>query len=85
MKRKTHKETVRHAERRYTVILEPEDEGGYSAYCPALPGCYSQGETLDEATRNIQEAVELYCETLVEDGEPLPKDDVVVRQAVVSV
>ncbi|HEY3323343.1 MAG TPA: type II toxin-antitoxin system HicB family antitoxin [Planctomycetota bacterium] len=85
MKKKATKRTIRHAEHTYTVILEPEDVGGYSAYCPALPGCYSQGETLAEATRNIQEAVDLYCETLLEDGKPLPEDKVVVRQVVASV
>ena len=48
------------------VILEPQSEGGYVAYVPALPGCFSQGETKEEALKNIREAIELYLETLEE-------------------
>ena len=43
-----------------TVILEPQDEGGYTVYAPSLPGCISQGETKEEAIKNIKEAIELY-------------------------
>ncbi|MEC4817333.1 MAG: type II toxin-antitoxin system HicB family antitoxin [Scytonema sp. PMC 1069.18] len=49
------------------VILEPSDEGGYTVYVPSLPGCISEGENVDEALVNIQEAIELYLEP-VEDG-----------------
>lgn len=42
------------------VVLEPSDEGGYTVYVPSLPGCISEGETLQEALDNIQEAIELY-------------------------
>ena len=42
------------------VILEKEEEGGYSVYIPSLPGCVSQGETKEEAIANIKEAAELY-------------------------
>ena len=42
---------------KFTVILEPEEIGGYSVHCPALPGCASQGETLEEALTNIREAI----------------------------
>jgi predicted RNase H-like HicB family nuclease len=44
------------------VILEPSDEGGYTVYVPALPGCISEGNNIDEALENIQEAIELYLE-----------------------
>ncbi len=47
---------------RLTVILEPSDEGGYTVYAAALPGCISEGETKDEALANIREAIELYLE-----------------------
>ncbi len=43
-----------------TVVLEPQEEGGYTVYVPSLPGCISQGETKDEALKNIKEAIELY-------------------------
>lgn len=44
------------------IILEEQDEGGYSVYVPSLPGCISQGETREEALKNIREAIELYLE-----------------------
>lgn len=49
------------------VILEPSDEGGYTVYVPALPGCISEGETVEEALANIQEAIELYLEPVEDD------------------
>ncbi len=48
----------------FKVVLEPSEEGGYTALVPALPGCISEGETVQEAMRNIREAVELYLEPL---------------------
>ena len=44
------------------VVLEPQEEGGYTVYVPSLPGCISEGETRKEALRNIKEAIELYLE-----------------------
>ena len=44
------------------VVLETSDEGGFTVYVPALPGCVSEGKTREEALRNIREAVELYLE-----------------------
>jgi predicted RNase H-like HicB family nuclease len=49
----------------FEVSLEPDETGGYVAICPSLPGCYSQGETLEEAMENIEEAI-LLC---LEDGQ----------------
>ncbi|KKU29133.1 MAG: hypothetical protein UX80_C0019G0004 [Candidatus Amesbacteria bacterium GW2011_GWA2_47_11b] len=46
----------------YTVIFQEEPEGGYSVWVPELPGCASQGETLDETKKNIEEAIGLYLE-----------------------
>lgn len=51
---------------RFKVILEPSAEGGYTVYVPSLPGCISEGETVEDALKNIQEAIELYLEP-VED------------------
>ncbi len=45
-----------------TIVLEPQEEGGFTAYVPSLPGCVSQGETKEEAVKNIKEAIELYLE-----------------------
>lgn len=60
---------------RYTVILQRESDGGYVATVPALPGCISQGDTREEALKNIHEAMELYVEDLTAAGEPVPLDD----------
>ena len=70
---------------RYTVVLEHEHEGGYHAFCPALPGCHSQGETLDEALVNIREAVEVYLESLKAHNEPLPVEDLFIKPIEVAV
>lgn len=45
------------------VVLEPSDDGGYTVYVPALPGCVSDGETVEEALTNIREAIKLYIES----------------------
>ncbi|TAK34535.1 MAG: type II toxin-antitoxin system HicB family antitoxin [Chloroflexota bacterium] len=61
--------------RTYTVILTPDTEvGGYTVRVPALPGCNTQGDTLEEALANAREAIELYLEDLRASGEPIPED-----------
>jgi len=52
---------------RFKVILEPSDEGGFTVYVPVLPGCISEGETKEEALKNIREAIELYLEPVEDD------------------
>ena len=47
----------------FKVILEPSEEGGYTALVPSLPGCISEGDTVEDAMRNIREAIELYLES----------------------
>ncbi|MCX6629971.1 MAG: type II toxin-antitoxin system HicB family antitoxin [Candidatus Solibacter sp.] len=59
---------------RYTVVLEREADGGYVATVPALPGCVSQGDTRDEAMRNIREAADLYIEDCIASGDPVPTE-----------
>jgi predicted RNase H-like HicB family nuclease len=59
---------------RYTVILEREEDGGYVASVPALPGCVSQGNTRTEALNNIREGTELYVEDCREAGDPVPTE-----------
>ena len=59
---------------KYTVIIEQGHESGYVAYAPALKGCVSQGETREEALRNVKEAMEVYVEALLEDGLPVPTE-----------
>jgi len=49
------------------VVLEPSEEGGFTAHVPSLPGCLSEGETTDEALENIREAIALYLEPVEDD------------------
>lgn len=58
----------------YTVIYEPQPEGGYTVAVPALPGCVTEGDTLAEARRMAEDAIRTYCESLLKDGAPLPPD-----------
>ena len=53
--------------RKFTIILEPEEDGGFSVHCPALPGCASQGDDRQAALDNIKEAINLVLETLEDD------------------
>jgi predicted RNase H-like HicB family nuclease len=59
---------------RYTVLLEPEEDGGFVVSVPALPGCISQGDTREEALANIREAISLYVEDCREAGDPVPTE-----------
>jgi antitoxin HicB len=61
--------------RRYTVVLTPDlEEGGYTVTVPALPGCITEGDTLDEAMENARDAIRLCLEDLEASGEPVPVD-----------
>jgi antitoxin HicB len=59
---------------KFTVVLQPEEEGGFSVSCPALPGVVSQGETFEESLTNIREAIELMIEALEGEGVSVPED-----------
>lgn len=58
----------------YSVFYEQAPEGGYVAFVPALPGCHTQGETVEESERNIKEAIALYLESLAAHGEAIPEE-----------
>jgi predicted RNase H-like HicB family nuclease len=61
------------AVREYDVVLIPEDEGGFSVLVPDLPGVYTQGETRDEALEMAKEAIEVFLDSLADEGkQPLP-------------
>jgi len=70
--------------RKFRVILEPNDSGGYTVTVPLLPGCISEGDTKAEALANIKEAIELYIESLQADNEPIPTEEA-IEEAVVEV
>lgn len=60
--------------RKYTIILDPDtEEGGYTVTVPALPGCITQGETVEQCIERAKEAIQGYIESLVAAGEPIPE------------
>lgn len=64
----------------FAVVIEKEEEGqGYGAYSPALPGCFSNGRTLDEARRNMREAIQLHIASLIAHGDPIPQAEQTVH------
>ncbi|MBA7684461.1 hypothetical protein ES703_92856 [subsurface metagenome] len=62
----------------YTIILHPAEEGGYWAEVPVLPGCFSQGETVEETLIHIKEAIESHLIALKAEGKEAPKDQTMV-------
>ncbi len=65
----------------FTVIIHSAEEGGFWVEVPTLPGCFSQGETFEEAMENIREAIELHLEGLREDGSELPgENDLIISR-----
>ena len=69
----------------YSVVVHQAEEGGFWVEVPALPGCYSQGETVDEALGNVREAIALYLDVLRDEGKDAPRDADVVYQVNVAV
>ena len=63
----------------FKVFIEPDEKGGYVVSCPSLPGCYSQGATIEEALKNIKEAIALCLEDMVAEGKnvPNPSDSII--------
>jgi antitoxin HicB len=57
---------------RYRVLLEPEEEGGFHAFIPALPGVHTHGATEEEALAHVREAAEAYVEDMLAQGEEPP-------------
>ena len=70
----------------FTLVIEPDGEQ-YHAYAPALPGCHSFGDSVDEALKNVREALELHAESMIEDGLEIPREPepAKVRRVTVSV
>lgn len=58
--------------REFTIIIERQPEGEYLVSVPALPGCYTEGRTLEEARQMAADAIRAYCTSLLKHGEPVP-------------
>ena len=70
---------------RFKVILEKDPvNGGFAVTVPALSGCASQGETIEESITNVKEAITLYLEALQEDNLPVPESDVLLEEVEVN-
>ena len=61
---------------RFSVVIE-KDSDGYFAFCPELQGCYTQGESYEEALKNIEDAIHLHIEDRLENGEEIPEIEMV--------
>jgi len=69
----------------FTVVIQKAEEGGFWAEVPALPGCYSQGETVEETMENIREAIEGHVEALRQEGQGIPlEEDLIIGRVRVS-
>jgi len=70
----------------FEIVIEKEPDGpGYLAYSPTLPGCFSNGLTVEDAKRNIREAIQQHLEVLQEKGEPIPQAERVMHVEELSV
>jgi predicted RNase H-like HicB family nuclease len=72
--------------RQYTIFLHPErEEGGFSVEVPALPGCRTQGDTLEEAIANAREAIQAWIASAQAHGEPIPVETTHPQAIVIEV
>ncbi len=58
----------------FRAVIE-KDDPGYHGYVPALPGCHTSGNTVEETRKNLKEAIQGYLEVSLEHGDPIPKDE----------
>lgn len=72
-------------EYRFMVVIEPCEEGGYFAMCPAFPGCHVEGETYEETLDEMRAAIDAFIEDYQEEGEPIPEDDITITTLRVAV
>jgi len=63
-------------EYQFTIIIERQPEGEYLVSVPSLPGCYTEGRTLEEAQKMASDAIHAYCTSLSKHGEPIPREDI---------
>ena len=68
----------------FTVVMTPDETGGYVVTCPALPGLVTEGDTLEEARAMAADAIRCYLESLNKDGEPIPIDNSITEEVAVE-
>ena len=69
----------------FTVVMTPDETGGYVVTCPALPGLTTEADTIEEARSMATDAIRGYLESLQKDGEPIPTDESITEQLAVEV
>ncbi len=69
---------------KFRIVIEQDEDGVYIASCPALQGCHSQGDTIEEAVENIKDSIRLHIEARKSLGEPIPVE-VLIDEVEVSV
>jgi predicted RNase H-like HicB family nuclease len=70
---------------KFTVLMVPDETGGYVVTCPALPGLVTEGDTIEEAREMAADAIRGYIESLQKDGEPIPSDVPIIENVTVEV
>ncbi len=68
----------------FTVVMTPDETGGYVVTCPALPGLVTEGDTLEDARAMAADAIRCYVESLQKDGEPIPTDKSITEEVSVT-
>jgi antitoxin HicB len=58
----------------YTVVFEPDEDGGFVVTVPALPGCFTQGETFEEAVKMAEDAIKCFLDSMIKHNEPIPEE-----------
>ena len=71
--------------RTYSIVLTPAEEGGFTVSVPALPGCVTEGDTLEEALQNAREAIGLTLESFAARGETIPRENATSVTSIVTV
>jgi predicted RNase H-like HicB family nuclease len=70
----------------FAIVVEKEPEDtGYFAYSPTLPGCFSNGATIENARRNMREAIQQHVQSLLESGDPIPQSESLVHVEALTV
>lgn len=70
---------------KYAAVIHSAEEGGFWAEVPTLPGCFAQGETPEDVLDEMKMAIESHLEALLEDGQPIPVEDVLPELALIEV
>ena len=72
-------------EYRFTLVIEPCEEGGFFAYCPALPGCHVEGETYEETVTEMRRSIDAFLEDYKAEGQAIPDEEFTVTSLKVAV